>query len=504
MQLPLPVQSYPSFSVQENTQSLVNMFAVSDSAGGRTNIAYYPTPGLKLFVDLSGASVIAMTSQNNIAYIVYNDALNNHTKFVSVNSSGTETVLGTIVGGGSLARVSIAAINDQLLIATGSTAYLYVISTNTLSTVSSGNFPANCTQVAAISAFFVAFQPGKQTFNISNLADGLTWQALQFASTTTFPDILVSGAQLYQQLYLIGQSVTEIWGLSGQLIPLQSNPGYFLNYGCAAADSVAYADNSLVWLSRQADGQFAVIQVQGNTPTVVSTPAMTNEFSTYSKVSDARAYAYLESKSGHEMYVINFPTAAKTWVLDLTTNFWFELRSQSTSSNTKSPTFARHRSNCYANINGINLVGDYQSGKIFSLDNNTYVDDSTSIIPRIIVTPALHYLDQYISIYELQLLCDVGVGLNSGQGSNPLLGLSISRDSGRTYSNQRFVSLGAIGQYKTRVKWTMLGAARNFVFKFTMTDPIPFVVLGGNIKAFTETEEPRSALNSSMIQQGMQ
>jgi hypothetical protein len=36
--------------------------------------------------------------------------------------------------------------------------------------------------------------------------------------------------------------------------------------------------------------------------------------------------------------------------------------------------------------------------------------------------------------------------------------------------------MGTKGQYKKRVIWEELGTARDFVFQFTVTDPVPFIV----------------------------
>ena len=75
-------------------------------------------------------------------------------------------------------------------------------------------------------------------------------------------------------------------------------------------------------------------------------------------------------------------------------------------------------------------------------------------------------------MYMFQVYCESGVGLNSGQGADPQIMLTYSDDGGRTYSNELWRSLGAIGQYRTRVIWRSLGQFRQRQMRMVMTDPV--------------------------------
>jgi hypothetical protein len=79
-------------------------------------------------------------------------------------------------------------------------------------------------------------------------------------------------------------------------------------------------------------------------------------------------------------------------------------------------------------------------------------------------------------IDEVFLDMDTGQGIQSGEGSDPKLMMQVSKDGGRTWGNERMASLGRVGQYRgPRVVFRRLGSARDFVFKFTLTDPVPFI-----------------------------
>lgn len=60
-------------------------------------------------------------------------------------------------------------------------------------------------------------------------------------------------------------------------------------------------------------------------------------------------------------------------------------------------------------------------------------------------------------------------------GTNPQIGLQVSRDNGRTWGAEQLKPLGLTGQYATRVEWRKLGTpkARVANFKFRTNDPIP-------------------------------
>ncbi len=470
MKLNLPLQSYSARSTKQNAQSLINMYAVQDTAGGKTDLALYPTPGLLLFANASGNLVRGMLENRNTVYLVKDN------KFGTLNSSGTFTEKGTL--NTTTGRVSLAATFDEVLIATGSTAYHYKISTDTFSTVSDGDFPANCAWVMAQDEYFFALQPSTDTFYLSALSDGTSWSATDFASAEVKADNLVSAISLFTEVWLFGESTTEIWFNTGASFPFERQEGAFINYGCAAAHSVAVANNTCFWLSRSKAGQNVVLRADGQIPKVISTDALHQEFDTYTTVSDAFAYAY--QQGGHEFYVLTFPTANKTWVYDITTSLWHERNSINTAAIAQ-PAYTRHRANAYAFLAGKHLVGDYVSGKIFELHSSTYVDDSTRIIQRQIVTPTMSNDGKLLSVNSLELFFESGVGLSSGQGSDPMIDLEVSRDGGFTWGNVRTRSLGAMGSYRQRAKWDRLGTSRDFTFRFTVTDPVEVIVIGATI-----------------------
>jgi len=76
-----------------------------------------------------------------------------------------------------------------------------------------------------------------------------------------------------------------------------------------------------------------------------------------------------------------------------------------------------------------------------------------------------------------------GVGLATGQGSDPQMMISISRDGGHNFSAVRNRAIGAVGEYQTRTRLNRLGQGRDFVFKISISDPIPVSIIGAYVRA---------------------
>ena len=73
---------------------------------------------------------------------------------------------------------------------------------------------------------------------------------------------------------------------------------------------------------------------------------------------------------------------------------------------------------------------------------------------------------------RLGLSMNVGNGLPTGQGSNPLATLKISDDGGNVFRTHTTQELGRQGKYQTSVDWWKLGQSNNRVYSIDVTDPV--------------------------------
>jgi hypothetical protein len=102
-----------------------------------------------------------------------------------------------------------------------------------------------------------------------------------------------------------------------------------------------------------------------------------------------------------------------------------------------------------------------------SLD--VYSDDGNPISRRRVYT---HLLDElnYVRYTDLKIGVETGVGLQSGQGSDPILSLRISKDGARTWSDYYTGSIGAVGNYQKQVSFRRLGIQQQCTFELSISN----------------------------------
>ena len=127
-------------------------------------------------------------------------------------------------------------------------------------------------------------------------------------------------------------------------------------------------------------------------------------------------------------------------------------------------------------------MGDFENGKIYSLDNTVYTDNGSTIRR---LRRAVHLTSdlQRQFFEEFQIQFQPGVGLTTGQGNDPQAMLRWSNDGGSTWSNEHWITIGKIGQYQNRAIWRRLAWSRDRIFEVVVTDPIKAVIVSANLKA---------------------
>jgi hypothetical protein len=244
---------------------------------------------------------------------------------------------------------------------------------------------------------------------VTSLLDGLSVDPLDFASAEGTPDLLTSLVVNNREVWLLGTNSIEIWYDAGTPdFPLARIQGASNEIGCAAPYSVAKADNSVFWLGSDTRGRGVIYRSNGYTGVRASNHSVEWQIQSYGDISDAVAYTY--QQDGHTFYVINFPSAGKTWVYDITTQSWHERAGW------VNGLFTRHRSTCQMSFNNEIIVGDFENGNIYSLDLTTYADNGgpQKWLRSWRALPTGQNNLKRTAQHSLQLVCETGVGLNIG------------------------------------------------------------------------------------------
>lgn len=504
MKTPILGASYVARSVNAADNRMVNLFPEAVPEGGKEAGFLNRAPGLRLLGTVGLGPVRGMWYHNNFLYVV------SGTQFYKVTSTYSSTLLGVVLGTG---LVSMADNGVQIFIAAGTAgSYIYNTDTNVFGAITDPDF-AGALQVGYLDQYFVFIEPNSQNVWVTSLLDGTSIDPTDLEQTAGSPDNLVGMIVDHREVWLFGQNSVEVWYNAGNAdFPLSRVQGAFNEIGCAATFSIAKMDNSLFWLGADARGQGIVYRANGYSGQRISTHAVEWQIQQYGTISDAVGYTY--QQDGHSFYVLTFPSANKTWVLDITTNSWHERAGY----NGLTGEFTRHRSNCQAAFNNEVVVGDYENGNLYAFDLDVYADNGVSqrwLRSWRAISPGDNDLKR-TAHHSLTLDCEAGVGLEGAEvyitllaetedtittesgldlllaytpavlGSESKVMLRWSDDGGHTWSNEHWRSMGKIGQYGYRTIWRRLGMTtklRDRVYEVSGTDPVKVIIIGAHIDA---------------------
>ena len=503
MKTPILGSAYVARSINAADNRMVNLFPEVIPEGGKEPGFLNRAPGLKFLSSVGIGPIRGLWAYGQYGYCVSGPNL------YRINPDWTSTLIGPIAGTG---QVSMADNGIQLFIACNPQGYIYNNKTQILEQIVDSDFPGAVT-VGYLDGYFVFNQPKSQIFWITSLFEGTAIDALDFASAEGAPDNLVSLIVDHRELWLFGTNSVEVWYDSGSAdFPLTRIQGAFNEIGCAAAYSVAKLDNALFWLGSDARGQGIVYRANGYTGTRVSTHAIEYAIAQYGNISDAIAYTY--QQEGHAFYVLTFPSANATWVYDVSTQAWHERAGWENSQ------FTRHRSNCQMAFNSEIVVGDFETGTLYTFDLDVYADNGQEqkwLRSWRALATGKNDLKRSAH-HSLQLDAESGVGLSgyeqsgtydnliteSGDflitengvylsiassvvptlGANPQVILRWSDDGGHTWSNGYASSMGKIGEYGKRIFWRRLGMTlklRDRVYEISGTDPVKIAIMGAEL-----------------------
>lgn len=417
---------------QVSAERLVNMYA--EPADGVSNVIVHGASGLDLFADCGVGPVRGMERHNGILYVVAGSEL------YQVNSVGGVVSKGAIAG--TCGCVGMASNGTYLCIVTGTgnPGYLYGTS---LAQITDSDF-GGAETVDSIDGYFL-FSDGSGSFFINETPfDGTNYDALDFASAESNPDNIVRVFVDHREVLLFGEETMEAWYNSGNAdFPFERTPGAITEKGLASADAVARIDNTVFWLDHHG---VARRLAEGYNAQRISTHAVEAAFGT---LSTAEAIAFVEA--GHEFFVLSFDNG--TWVFDAATGLWHQRQSW------EEP---RWRVCCHEWVYGKNLVGDYESGKIYALNPATFMESGDPLVSEMIFPP-IQVDGGKFKVPSVQL------DLEQGSAGNVRLWIS---DDGEEWHDAGVRSLGPVGDRNARTIWRGLGQHRNLHLRFSISDDV--------------------------------
>lgn len=428
------------------SEELVNVFP-EKSIGGKYPFVLKGTPGLAFFIELPTMPVKGLHFNKGRGFAVTS------AKLYEIFSNGTYKELGDVDLKG---RVVMEDNGIQLVMVDGFKGFYFdALTTNVEELTGDGWYPAKT--VSYQDGYFIFERKGTGQFFISDLLS-VTFDPLDFATAEGQPDKLVAVLSDHREVFMFGTETVEVWYNSGAAdFPFERNQGAFIEKGCAAPYSVAKQDNTVYFVG----SDLMVYKLAGYIPQRISSHAVEQDLVAVD-LDDCFAFTYQEN--GHLFYQLTIPQRNKTWCYDISTQAW-HIR--------KDYQFGRHRAECETFFDKKTLVGDFQSGRIYQMTQQYFTDDNEPLV-REFVLPTLNNGREFLTINSFEL--DMTTGIFNGE--EPVGTLIFSKDGGKTWSNQKFSNMGALGEYLSRVKWNRLGCARQFVIKCRICAPMAIDVGG--------------------------
>lgn len=457
----LPVHSYQLRSAPASGSRLVNCFAEALPPGAKTPVALIRAPGIgeDTFIQATGTGPIrAMHYALGFLWIVSGGTL------TGIAPGPQFSTFNTSIGSNS-GPVDIDSNDTSVVVVNNGAAYYTTPPFSAVTQITDLDFPG-ATDVEFLDNFLLFVEPNSGRFFCADLGSASSFNALNFATAESAPDDLVGMKVDHRQILLFGEQTIEIWENIGSAgFPFARSINGVLEIGCLNGRTVAKQDNSVFWLANDN----TVRRLDGNTPARVSQHGIEQKLSNDVTIAEGKAFAY--SQEGHFFYVLTFPEA--TLVYDVTTREWHERQSYG---------YDYWLAGAHAQAFGLEFVGSSNSNRVGYLDPEKY-SDAASWFGGSTTNQRMEWTYQPVYAegrrafhHSLEMILETGVGLTTGQGSDPEIMLDKSDDGGITWQSLPNKKIGKIGKYGTRVRWYGLGSAAQRVYRAAVSDPVKMVV----------------------------
>jgi hypothetical protein len=444
---------------QNDPHPPTNLYFTADAWNGLPGLRAFP--GLTEFVDFGNGEIRGGIVVGDYLYAVVG------ANVYKISSDGSYTKIKNNMAT-STGIVDISNDSQYITITDGANGYVITIATNTMAAISDADFPTPSGSTYQ-DGYVIITAKDTNYFYISDLNDPTSWVATEREDADYNWDYATRPISVKRVLYIFGSKSIEAYYNSGDAdFPFLRIDTGIIDYGTPARDSISAAGESVFFFAND----MTIKQLVGFSTQIISTPTLNERFSGYSTVSDARGFAF--EYFGNLFYSISFPTEDESWVYNSATGQWHQWA--------YGEDLVRTRANCYFFFNNRHYVGDRDNGKVYQLDKDNFTDDDATI-KRIRRTPVINSAREFMVFGSLELWVKNGVGLSAdhstlGVGTDPQGMLRWSNDMGRTWSPERWRSLGKIGEYNQRVRWDMLGSGFQREFEFSVTDPVDVRIVG--------------------------
>lgn len=444
MRIPFGTQSYRHISLPLSAQRMVNCYLEPAPPHAKTFAAVIAACGVATLATVGAGPLRGALRKRGQTFIV------SGTELYRVAANGSSTLLGTVGGTG---RVFMCGDETNILVVVPATEAGYYYNGTTVAQVTDPDWPG-AIWCDYIDGYFIIIAPDSGQFYITANRDPSSIDALDFASAERYPDDLVTGVVDKGEVILFGTESGEGFYNSGNAdFPLTKIPSADFEIGCPYARAPRKTDNGICFPGH--DGK--VYRLNGYTPQVISTPVVEQAMA---RATDRDFRGLVWGEPGHSFYALT--CADFTFAFDFSTQLWWEPESYGVES---------WRREFILRAGEQWLVGDTESAAIGTLSPDTFTEFGT-VLRAECTSPPVGNDNELFTHSKVELVFEQGVGLATGQGSDPMVMLQFSDDGGRTWSSEKWRPLGRIGEYKRRAIWRRGGKARDRIYRYAVSDPV--------------------------------
>ena len=371
------------------------------------------------------------------------------TKLVSVASNGTVTVLGD-VGGPTDTLVTFDYSFDELAIASGGR--LYYWDNSTLTQVTDPDLGL-VLDVVWVDGYFMTTDG--EFLIVTELSNPLDVNPLKYGSSEVDPDPVVALLKLRNEIYALNRNTVEVFdNIGGDLFPFQRIDGAQLQKGVVGTFACCVYIDRIAFLGSGRNEAPSIYVGAAATTQKISTQEIDELLLTYSEAQLSLVKLEARNDKSHQHLYVHLPD--RTIVYDaaaseaLGDQVWFTLT-------TTVVGFAQYRARNLVWAYDKWLVGDPQSSTIGYL-----VDDIGSHWGQQVrweFGTIIAYNEGKGALFQKMEL--VSLTGRVALGTNPQISTSYSLD-GLSYSQERYIYVGTIGNTNKRLAWFQQGHMRNW------------------------------------------
>lgn len=473
--LPFANGFYEADSLPVSQQEAVNCYPVIHQAPALNTESLYATPGIVQLTADQGS-----TEVNRGAHVMGGTPFFvNGNKLYRLNRtspSGSYVYdvddLGTIEGSGRVWMASNDSDELCILVPDGK-GYIFTESPDTLTEITDTDFTANGDPqtLLYIDGYFL-FCTDTNKHIISGLNDGLNYNALDFGTAESDPDDIVAAFKHKNQLFIAGTETTEAFqNIGGADYPFQRT-GVFLDKGMSAPFAGVNTSDAFVFMGAgRAESPAIWMYAGGASAQKISTTAIDAVLNDLTDTEIAAVWAWSYGERG--AYFVGFTLPDRTLVYDLVSQRWHERKSYELDLNSQTQT-APYRVSSIVDAYGLTIVADTEDGRIGYFDDDVYTEYSTNVVRQFTTQPFQNNMGA-LFVPWVELTVESGVG--DLTTTDPQIIMYRSKD-GKTWTDGRSRSMGAIGEYDKRCIWRRCGRVSRFEsFRFRMADPVKFAAI---------------------------